>query len=35
MTFFKETSMFDLLYLALGVGLFFLGAAYVHFCDQL
>ena len=30
-----EPFMFDLIFFALGVGLFFLAAAYVHFCDQL
>ena len=35
MSFLKEPFLFDLIYLALGVGLFFLAAAYVRFCDQL
>ena len=35
MSFLKEPFMFDLLYLALGIVLFFVAAAYVRFCDQL
>ena len=35
MSFPEEPFMFDLIYLALGIGLFFIAAAYVRFCDQL
>ena len=31
----KEHFMFDVIYLALGIGLFFIGSAYVRFCERL
>jgi hypothetical protein len=31
----KESNMLDLVFLALGTGLFFLAAAYIRFCEKL